>query len=201
MLSLQLLGLLEIRSQPVSGNKGDLSPGSQSQQSVAYKGEPLSPPNGSEVRPKKVDLSTTCPGSLPHPTRPPDGTQVPASVPKEDTLDCLGSTIHEQAPGNVYQGSSTSSSWGVKVFPRIARDCGPMPPGRDTPHQYKPLSGSPLWSPTSREGTPPSLVQVPSSIVPHYPAGYGQFSPYNSNYGKCHCTTGARSSTITASPW
>ena len=42
--------------------------------------------------------------------------------------------------------------------------------------------GSPLWSPTSGDGTPPSPVQVPSSIVPHYPVGYGQFSPYNSNY-------------------
>ena len=29
----------------------------------------------------------------------------------------------------------------VKAFPRIARDCGPMPPGRDTPHQYKPPVG------------------------------------------------------------
>ena len=113
-----------------SGNKGDLSPGSQSQQSIAYKGEPhSSPPNGSEVRPKKVDLSTTHPGSLPSTNRPPAGTKVLASTPKEDTLDHLGSTIHEQAPGNVYQGSSTSS-WGVKFFPRIARDCGPMPPGR-----------------------------------------------------------------------
>ena len=95
-----------------SGNKGDLSPGSQSQQSIAYKGEPhSSPPNGSEVRPKKVDLSTTHPGSLLNTNRPPAGTKVLAPAPKEDTLDCLGSTIHEQAPGNVYQGSSTSS-WG-----------------------------------------------------------------------------------------
>ena len=182
-----------------SGNKDDLSPGSHSQQSIAYKGEPPSPPNGPEVRPKMVDLSTTCPGSLPHPTRPPDGTQVPASAPKNDTLDCLGSTIHEQAPGNVYQGSSTSS-WGVKAFPRIAKDCGPMLLGRH-PTSIQSPSGSLLWSPTSREGTPPSLVQVPSSIVPCYPVGYGQFSPCNSNYGKCHCTTGARSSTIAASPW
>ena len=143
-----------------------------------------------------MDLSTTYPGSLP---RPPAGTKVPAPAPKEDTLDHLGSTIHKQAPGNVYQGSSTSS-WGVKVFPRIARDCGPMPPGRH-PTSIQTLSGSPLWSPTSGEGTPPSPVQVPSSIVPHYQAGYGQFSPYNSNYGKCYYTTGARSSIITASPW
>ena len=48
-----------------SGNKGDLSPGSQSQQSIAYKGEPHpSPPNGFEVRPKKVDLSTTHPPKI-----------------------------------------------------------------------------------------------------------------------------------------
>ena len=95
-----------------SGNKGDLSPGSQSQQSIAYKGEPHSlPPNGSEVRPKKVDLSTTHARSLPNTNRPQAGTKVPAPAPKEDTLDHLGSTIYEQAPGNVYQGSSTSS-WG-----------------------------------------------------------------------------------------
>ena len=118
-----------------------MSPGSQSQQSIAYKGEPhSSPPNGSEVRPKKVDSSTTHPGSLVNTNRPPAGTKVLTPAPKEDTLDCLGSTIHEQAPGNVYQGSSTSS-WGVKAFPRIARDCGSMPPGRDTPHQYKPPVG------------------------------------------------------------
>ena len=123
-----------------SGNKGDLSPGSQSQRSIAYNGEPLSPSNGSEVRPKKVDLSTTHPGSLPNTNRPPAGTKVPAPAPKEDTLDHLGSTIYEQAPGNVYQDSSTSS-WGVKAFPRNARDCGPMPSGRDTPHQYKPSVG------------------------------------------------------------
>ena len=151
-----------------------MSPGSQSQQSIAYKGEPhSSPPNGSEVRPKKVDLSTTHPGSLPNTNRPPAGTKVPAPAPKEDTLDHLGSTIHEQAPGNVYQGSSTSS-WGVKAFPRIARDCGPMPPGRDTPHQYKPPVGHHYGHPPpGREhhhypGTGPLLhcPALPSRIWP-----------------------------------
>ena len=102
---------------------------------------PPSPPNGSEVRPKKVDLSTTHPRSLPNTNRPPAGTKVLAPAPKEYTLDHLGFTINKQIPGNVYQGSSTST-WGVKAFPRIARDCGPMPPGRDIPHQYKTLVGN-----------------------------------------------------------
>ena len=33
---------------------------------------------------------------------PGDQTNILAPAPKEDTLDCLGYTIHEQAPGNVY---------------------------------------------------------------------------------------------------
>ena len=78
-----------------AGNKGDLSPDSHYQQSIAYKGEPPSPPNGSEVRPKKVDLSTTHPVSVPNTNKPPAGTKVPAPAPKEDTLDHLGSTIHK----------------------------------------------------------------------------------------------------------
>ena len=93
-----------------SRTRGDLSPGSYSQGSGTHKQEPPSPPNGSEVRPKKVDHSNLHPGSAHHSNRPSAGTQVPAPAPNEDTLDHLGSTIHEQAPGNVYQGGSASSS-------------------------------------------------------------------------------------------
>ena len=108
-----------------------------------------------------MDHSNLHPGSAPHSNRPSAGTQVPAPAPKEDTLDHLGSTIHEQAPGNVYQGGSVSSG-GMKTVPRVPRDCGPRPPGRDIPqHQKEPPSGYQYGHPPPGREQPPHRYKSP----------------------------------------
>ena len=163
-----------------SGSKGDLSPGSYSHGSGTHKQEPPSPPNGSEVRPKKVDHSNLHPGSAPHSNRPSAGTQVPAPAPKEDTLDHLGSTIHEQAPGNVYQGGSASSG-GMKTVPRMPRDCGPRPPGRDIPqHQKEPPSGYHYGRPPPGREQPPHRYKSPpplSRVTQQHMANFHHITP------------------------
>ena len=151
MLSHQLLGSLGIQSLSHLGIRVTCHLVPIPREMVPTSKNPPSPPNGSEVRPRKVDHSNLHPGSAPHSNRPSAGTQVPASAPKEDTLDCLGSTICEQAPGNVYQGGLASSG-GMKTVPRVPRDCGPKPPGRDNPqHWYEPLVGNHYGPPQGRE--------------------------------------------------
>ena len=166
-----------------------------------HKREPPSPPKGSEVRPKKVDHSNLHPGSAPHSNRPSAGTQVPAPAPKEDTLDHLGSTIHEQAPGNVYYMVALHPLVGWKLSQGCPGTVALGPQGGIS-HNIKRNPQVAITMVTHlQRGNNPLTGTSPSSIVLCYTVGYGQFSPYNSNYGEGHYVTEVGSFTITPSPW